>query len=89
MTIRIHANSLTLGSFDKINEWVEQIRENIVWNKVTGSASIPIILVGNKLDLISEAGRNVDKEDGQKLAKKLNIDFFEVSAKEETNIERM
>jgi len=39
--------------------------------------------------LISEAGRNVDKEDGQKLAKKLNIDFFEVSAKEETNIERM
>jgi len=30
MTIRIHANSLTLGSFDKINEWVEQIRENIV-----------------------------------------------------------
>ena len=31
----------------------------------------PVILIGNKLDLISEVGRNVDKEDGSKLAKKL------------------
>jgi len=45
---------------------------------------IPIILVGNKLDLEDE--RNVPTEQGKALAQKFGIGFIEASAKTNTNV---
>ena len=50
-----------------------------------GNECMKFFLIGNKSDL--ESQREVLKEDGQKLADEHGMFFFEVSAKEDTNIE--
>ena len=57
-------------SFDKINYWLEQIK-NV-------SVNIPIVLFGNKCDL---ENRQVSKEEAENYAKEKNILYFETSAK--------
>ncbi len=47
-----------------------------------GNEGIQMVLVGNKLDL----DRQVRTEEGQAIADKYNIPFFETSAKENINI---
>ena len=49
------------------------------------AANFPFLLLGNKCDLESE--RAVQRTDGDKLAKKHNLFFFETSAKNNTNID--
>ena len=56
--------------------WVEQLKDNNDTNS--------IILLGNKSDLNTK--RVISKEEGIKLAEKLNCDFFEVSALSNENI---
>lgn len=46
-----------------------------------------IVICGNKIDL--NEMRKVDFAEGEKLAKEHNCLFFEVSAKEETNVQKM
>ena len=43
-----------------------------------------MILVGNKCDIQDQ--RQIKKEEGEEYAKKKNIKFYEVSAKEGTNV---
>ena len=43
------------------------------------------ILVGNKCDMLDE--KVVSTEEGQRLAKECDIDFFECSAKNDINVE--
>ena len=64
-------------SFEKLDYWIEQIKTN-------AKECIKMILFGNKCDIIEE--RKVPKEDGEEYAKNNNIKFFEVSAKEGTNV---
>ena len=64
-------------TFDLINSWIEDIKENNQMN-------IGKILIGNKVDL--EESREVDKSDGEQLAKKLECPYFETSAKTGENI---
>ena len=64
-------------SFEKLDYWIEQIKTN-------AKECIKMILFGNKCDIIDE--RKVPKEDGEEYAKNNNIKFFEVSAKEGTNV---
>jgi small GTP-binding protein len=45
---------------------------------------IPLILVGNKIDL----ERQVSTEEGHSIAKSLGISFIETSAKEQVNVEK-
>ena len=45
-----------------------------------------MILVGNKCDLIEE--RQVKKEEGQDYAKKQKMKFYEISAKDGTNVNK-
>ena len=65
-------------SFDEINRWIENIRD-------IKEENFPVILIGNKCD--KEEERNIDKEEGQKLAEENGFPFFETSCKEGNNIE--
>ena len=63
-------------TFDAVNKWFEEI--------MGVSKSISLILVGNKIDLVED--RKVTKEEAEALAKKLNLSYFEASAKTGENV---
>ena len=63
-------------SFDHLTKWLELIKDAI--------NDIPIVLVGNKID--KEEERLVSYNEGEQLAKELNISFFESSGKENKNV---
>ncbi|ETN74948.1 Ras family protein [Necator americanus] len=50
--------------------------------------SVPIVIVGNKVDL-QHASRVVTKEDGSKLAQKWKAAFIETSAKDNTAVQQI
>ena len=64
-------------SFDNIPKWI---------NFIKSTENTTIVLCGNKIDL---ENREVKKEEGEELAKKEGISFFEVSAKTNDNIKNM
>ena len=59
-------------SFRSINDWIEECKNNAF------NEDLIIILVGNKTDLSNQ--RKITKEDGESLANKFDICFFESSA---------
>ena len=66
-------------TFESVPEWVNSIRKNV--------GDIPIVLVGNKADL--EPYRRVKKEEGEEMAKKLDLgSFIETSAKSGENVDK-
>lgn len=70
-------------SFLNVREWVEIINE-------TSDKHIPIVIIGNKIDLREEIrnnGRFVFKEEGLKLAQQFQSLFIETSAKDGSNID--
>lgn len=64
-------------------ERIERFRTQI--GRVKDSDTTPIVLVGNKADKVNE--REVGKEEGAALAKKMGCEFLEVSAKTRLNLE--
>ena len=66
-------------SFEKVQDWIKSVYDNSDTYK-----EIQMILVGNKIDL--EENREVTKEEGIKLGKYYEIDFFEASAKNEEGV---
>merc|ERR1712063_96924 len=66
-------------SFKEINN----IRERVL--KVKDKDSYPMILLGNKCDIVKE--RVITTEEGQELAEKFNITFKECSARNRVNID--
>mmetsp|Transcript_108232 Transcript_108232/g.316553 ORF Transcript_108232/g.316553 Transcript_108232/m.316553 type:complete len:205 (+) Transcript_108232:122-736(+) len=66
------------NSFDHVEYWVQQLDQH-------GDAAVQRILVGNKSDLADL--RKVAKEDGEALASKFNMAFFETSAKSGENVD--
>ncbi|MFX1298185.1 MAG: Rab family GTPase [Promethearchaeota archaeon] len=65
------------NTFYHIYEWVDETK------KFCGS-EIPMILLGNKEDLSST--RAVQRADAEKMAKELNIEYYETSAKSGRNV---
>mmetsp|Transcript_36332 Transcript_36332/g.84523 ORF Transcript_36332/g.84523 Transcript_36332/m.84523 type:complete len:209 (+) Transcript_36332:219-845(+) len=65
-------------SFDHVEYWVQQLDQH-------GDATVQRILVGNKSDLAD--CRKVSTEDGETLASKFNMAFYETSAKSGVNVE--
>ena len=63
-------------TLDKIESWFNEI--------IDASSTISLILVANKVDL--EGERVVTTEQGEELAKKLNLSYIETSAKTGENI---
>jgi small GTP-binding protein len=68
----------TPESLLRLPGWISTLK------KATGS--IPLVLIGNKLDLATTE-RRVSLEDALDLAKRLNATHFETSAKDGTNVE--
>ena len=66
-------------SFNHVENWIEDCKNQSPKN-------IYMILVGNKSDLDS---REVTKEEGQELANKYGLDFYETSAKTGDNVEEL
>ena len=64
------------SSFDSISEWMESIYNSKPKN-------FAIVLAGNKIDLEK---REVQTEEGEKLAQHYGISFFEISNKEGINV---
>ena len=62
-------------SFENLKYWMNSIETNLGDKKIF----IPIIIVGNKLDM--EDMRDITKEDASKFAKENNYKYFETSAK--------
>ena len=57
--------------FDDLDSWFEMVQ-------LSQTKSIPVILVGNKIDL--EEKREISTLEGQQMANKYSVPFFEVSA---------
>ena len=67
-----------IESFNSITEWIKSVKER-------KGDNFPLLLIGNKIDL--EDKRLISKEEGEDLAFKYNIPFFEVSNKNGINID--
>ncbi|CAG8435996.1 13426_t:CDS:2 [Rhizophagus irregularis] len=65
-------------------ERVERFRDQIT--RVKDTDNVPLMLVGNKCDKITE--REVSREEGMNMARKLRCEFIESSAKTCVNVER-
>ncbi|KAK9727864.1 RAS2 protein [Basidiobolus ranarum] len=65
-------------------ERVERFRDQII--RVKDTERVPVMLVGNKCDKINE--REVSKEEGLGLARRLGCEFIEASAKTSVNVEK-
>jgi len=65
-------------SFQNIKTWLDQIKEEI-------EQKVSLMLVGNKIDDVDK--RKVTKEEGENLAKELELLFYETSAKTGENID--
>ena len=68
------------SSFDHIRNWITKIDK-------FGKQGVLKVIVGNKLDL--ENNRKISKEDAENLALKYGVKLWELSAKDNTNIEEM
>ena len=65
-------------SFQHLNEWID-----FILNVENGN----IVIVGNKIDL--KDSRQVTKEEAEKYCQEKKYEYFEVSAKERTNIDTL
>ncbi len=66
------------SSYSHVYDWYEEAQ------KFCGK-QIPMLLLGNKFDL--ETNRVIQKEEGEKLANELNVEYLETSAKTGYNVD--
>ncbi len=83
-TIYFKGSNAALGVYDvtspqsllKLPGWVSSIKKTV-------KKSIPMLLLGNKIDL----ERKVEKSEAEDLSKRLNCEYLETSAKTGENVE--
>ncbi|CAF0819583.1 unnamed protein product [Rotaria sordida] len=66
-------------SFDHITVWIEELHRHT-------PPDLPIVLVGNKSDLVDQ--RKVSRQQATALAEQLNISYMETSALNASNVEQ-
>ena len=70
-----------LQTYENVKNWIAQIREE-------ANPNVIIYLAGNKID-VSEEEKVVKTEDGQKIADEFNLPFYETSAKNGNNVNKI
>lgn len=65
-------------TFDNIRHWLSQIKDH-------ADEHVNVVLVGNKSDV---PNRQISFEEGKALATEYNLQFFETSAKDNTNVDQ-
>ncbi|XP_031841047.1 ras-related protein ORAB-1-like [Nomia melanderi] len=78
MGILLMYDVTSLDSFNHLSYWLQSIEEY-------ASSDVVKVLTGNKCEVTTQ--RAVDAEKGQKIADNFDMPFFEVSCKENINIE--
>ncbi|XP_063221644.1 ras-related protein Rab-8A [Bacillus rossius redtenbacheri] len=78
MGILLMYDVTSLDSFNHLSYWLRNIQEN-------AAPDVVKVLAGNKCDVVEQ--RAVDKERGDKIADNFDMPFFEVSCKNNVNIE--
>ncbi len=63
-------------SFDHIPKWIEEVKNN--------AGEIPMLLVGNKSDLVNE--RSVSRQEAEAFAREFQLYYIESSAKDGTGV---
>ena len=85
--IRVHDGFILVYAIN--DRWafeeVKEHYEDIV--RVRGTWDVPIVLCGNKCDLESE--RTVSTSEGEELAQRMGVAFYEISALADINIQEM
>ena len=71
-------------TFESVQPWVKNVQENAGAGGSEGSDKVAKVLVGNKADLADK--RQVSTQEGEEMARKLGIKYYETSAKENLNI---
>jgi small GTP-binding protein len=79
MGIVLVYDSTNPESFSNIRNWLQQI-------KTHSPPSVAIMLVGNKCDL---PHRKISESQGSELARDLDIQFIEASAKNDVNVKEL
>ena len=69
-----------LNTYEAIDDWLSEMFEIL-------KKDIPIVIIGNKLDLIKEISRPIDGDVIKNYAEKKNSIFIETSAKTGENVE--
>lgn len=69
-------------TFPRMKEWVSDLRQSI-------EKDVPIIILGNKKDLVSEVGRVIDQNEVNQFAEKVGSLLIETSAKTGDNVENV
>ena len=64
-------------TFDNLPNWIKDVKEV--------KDNIPIVIFGNKCDLIEKT--EVEKDEAEQFAKDNEMEYFETSAKQNINIE--
>jgi Ras-related protein Rab-13 len=67
-------------SFENVEIWLDSIRKGL-------SSSVPIVLVGNKIDRVEE--RMVDTEEAENYAASLGVRYYETSAATTIGVEHL
>ena len=68
------------NTFTKMKEWLSDARQSI-------ENDFPVIIIGNKSDLIPEIGEIIDRNEPLKYAKAENSTYIETSAKTGNNVD--
>jgi len=63
-----------------MKEWISDLRQSI-------EEDVPIIILGNKTDLVSEIGQVIDQNEVNQFAEKVGALIIETSAKTGDNVE--
>ncbi|MFX0008031.1 MAG: Rab family GTPase [Promethearchaeota archaeon] len=67
-------------TYSKMKEWVSDMNELI-------EEKVPLVILGNKLDLISEIGEVIDRNEPKDYADKIGSIYIETSAKSGDNVQ--
>ena len=68
-------------TFPKMKEWVSNMNQML-------EEKVPLVILGNKFDLISEIGEVIDKDEPKHFADKMDSVYIETSAKSGDNVKK-